>query len=84
MLRWTATVTTAHWVNGAGLPATFTVEVKGQVVKFGTLPELPVVVRTATSFAAGRPGTLLEAHVESAGWVWSYQGIEGQAMGTMK
>jgi hypothetical protein len=83
-LRWTATITSAHWVDGPRLPDTFGVELKGQVVKFGTLPELPVVVQTSAAFVAGRPGTLLEAHLESTGWVWSYRGIEGAAVGTMK
>ena len=83
-LRWTATIASAHWVDGAKLPDTFGVELKGERVKVGTLPELPVIVHTSTAFAAGRHGTLFEAHVESTGWVWSYKGIEGQAFGTMK
>lgn len=82
--RWTATVTSAHWVNAAALPDTFEVELRGQIVRFGTLPQLPVIARTDTAFAAGHPGTVLEAHLESTGWVWSYQGVEGQAAGTMR
>jgi len=83
-LRWTGTITSAHWIDAAALPDTFDVELKGEVVKFGTLPQLPVITRTSTAFIAGRPGTILEAHLEAAGWVWSYRGIEGEATGTMK
>lgn len=72
------TVDQAHWYETPPFDESFTAVVGHDVVIFGAL-ELPIAYRTETSVIATSP----DATIVIEGHEWSFNGIAGQASGTI-